>query len=93
MAVTDAAVFAWGSNACGQLGSRTFRDKGMPTEVRDLAGKHVGQVACGDAHTLFLCRCVRARARVRVCVCVRACARACVRACMCHWQARQKWMS
>lgn len=56
MAVTDAAVYSWGSNACGQLGTRTFRDKGMPTEVTDLAGKNVTQVACGDAHTLFLCR-------------------------------------
>ena len=57
VAVTDSTVFTWGSNTCGQLGSRTFRDKGMPTEVLDLAGKHVSQVACGDAHTLFLCRC------------------------------------
>ena len=56
MALTDSQVFAWGSNACGQLGSRTFKDKGMPTEVRDLAGKHISQVACGDAHTLFLSR-------------------------------------
>ena len=57
MAVTDTAVYSWGSNKCGQLGTRTFQDKNKPTEITDLAGKHVTQVACGAAHTVFLCRC------------------------------------
>ena len=57
MAVTDTAVYSWGSNKCGQLGTRTFQDKNKPTEITDLAGKHVTQVACGTAHTVFLCRC------------------------------------
>lgn len=56
MAVTDTAVYSWGSNKCGQLGTRTFQDKNKPTEITDLAGKHVTQVACGTAHTVFLCR-------------------------------------
>lgn len=55
VAVTDSNVFAWGSNSCGQLGTRTFRDKAVPTEVRDLASKGVVQVACGLEHTLVLC--------------------------------------
>ena len=55
VAVTDMSVHTWGSNSCGQLGTRTFRDKGSPTEVKDLTGKGVCQVACGLEHTLFLC--------------------------------------
>lgn len=55
VAATDSSVFAWGSNSCGQLGTRTFRDKAAPTEVKDLSGKGVVQVACGHEHTLFLC--------------------------------------
>ena len=46
-AVTEGSVYSWGSNSAGQLGSRTFRDKAAPTEVKDLAGKGVAQVACG----------------------------------------------
>ncbi len=34
VAVTDGAVYAWGSNACGQLGTRTFRDRDTPAKVR-----------------------------------------------------------
>lgn len=56
VAVTDSNVFAWGNNSCGQLGTRTFRDKAVPTEIKDLAGKGVIQVACGLEHTLFLSR-------------------------------------
>lgn len=56
MAVTDGAVFAWGANSAGQLGTRTFRDKASPTAVRDLDGRGVCQVACGLEHTLLLCR-------------------------------------
>jgi hypothetical protein len=33
VAVTDGAVYAWGSNACGQLGTRTFRDRDTPAKV------------------------------------------------------------
>ncbi len=55
IAVTDTTVYAWGSNSCGQLGTRTFKDKGSPTEIKDLEGKGVSAVACGDAHTIFLC--------------------------------------
>ncbi len=50
-------MYSWGSNSAGQLGSRTFRDKASPTEVKDLAAKGVVQVACGSEHSLFLCRC------------------------------------
>ena len=46
-AVTERSVYSWGSNSAGQLGSRTFRDKTSPTEVKDLAAKGVVQVACG----------------------------------------------
>ena len=56
VAVTDTSVYSWGSNSSGQLGTRTFRDKKIPTEVKDLAGEGVCQVACGAEHTLFLCR-------------------------------------
>ncbi|KAK9819719.1 hypothetical protein WJX72_001643 [[Myrmecia] bisecta] len=56
VAVTDTSVWAWGSNSCGQLGTRTFRDKHSPTEVKDLEGKGVTSVACGTEHTLFLCK-------------------------------------
>ncbi len=56
-AVTEGSVYSWGSNSAGQLGSRTFRDKAAPTEVKDLAGKGVAQVACGAEHSLFLLRC------------------------------------
>ena len=55
-AVTESSVYSWGSNSAGQLGSRTFRDKAAPTEVKDLAAKGVAQVACGSEHSLFLCR-------------------------------------
>ena len=57
VAVCDGAVFAWGANSAGQLGTRTFRDKAAPTPVRDLDGRGVCQAACGLEHTLFLCRC------------------------------------
>ena len=50
-------MYSWGSNSAGQLGSRTFRDKAAPTEVKDLAAKGVAQVACGAEHSLFLLRC------------------------------------
>lgn len=56
MAVTDTAVCAWGSNSCGQLGTRTFMDKASPTEIKELEGARVDHVACGAQHTLFLCR-------------------------------------
>ena len=56
-AVTECSVYSWGSNSAGQLGSRTFRDKASPTEVKDLTAKGVVQVACGSEHSLFLCRC------------------------------------
>ena len=57
VAVTERSVYSWGSNSAGQLGSRTFRDKAAPTEVRDLSGRGVVSVACGSEHSLFLCRC------------------------------------
>lgn len=56
VAVTDTSVCAWGSNSCGQLGTRTFMDKASPTEIKELEGVGVDSVACGAQHTLFLCR-------------------------------------
>lgn len=56
VAVTETSVYSWGSNSSGQLGTRTFRDKATPTQVLDLEGKGVVQLACGTEHTLFLCR-------------------------------------
>ena len=56
VAVTDTAVYAWGSNSCGQLGTRTFKDKASPTDIKELEGTGVDSVACGAQHTLFLCR-------------------------------------
>lgn len=56
VAVTDTAVCAWGSNSCGQLGTRTFKDKASPTDIKELEGTGVDNVACGAQHTLFLCR-------------------------------------
>lgn len=56
VAVTDEEVYAWGCNAAGQLGNRTLRPASLPTEVVDLQGHGVCQVACGPTHTLFLCR-------------------------------------
>lgn len=56
VAVTDTTVCAWGSNSCGQLGTRTFMDKAAPTDIKELEGANVDNVACGAQHTLFLCR-------------------------------------
>jgi alpha-tubulin suppressor-like RCC1 family protein len=56
VAVTDEEVYAWGDNASGQLGLRSFRSASTPTEVAGVAGAGVCSVACGAAHTLFACR-------------------------------------
>ncbi len=56
VAVAEKQVFSWGSNSCGQLGTRTFKDQNSPAEVKSLEGLQVLQAACGTAHTLFLCR-------------------------------------
>jgi hypothetical protein len=56
VALTDEEVYSWGDNAGGQLGNRTFRPVSLPSEVVDLAGRGVCQVACGAQHTLFVCR-------------------------------------
>lgn len=56
VALTDEEVYSWGDNSAGQLGNRTFRSSALPSEVVDLAGRGVCQVACGAAHTLFVCR-------------------------------------
>lgn len=55
VAVTDEEVYSWGDNSAGQLGNRTFRPSATPSEVVDLAGRGVCQVACGARHTLFVC--------------------------------------
>lgn len=55
VALTDEEVYAWGDNSCGQLGNRTFRSAATPSELVDLAGRGVCQVACGARHTLFVC--------------------------------------
>ena len=47
VAVLDSAVYAWGSNRCGQLGTRTFRDRDTPAEVRrPCAGSASSSRAC-----------------------------------------------
>jgi hypothetical protein len=56
VAVTDEEVYAWGSNSHGQLGTRSFRSSRLPSEVLDLRGRGVCQVACGAEHSLFSCR-------------------------------------
>lgn len=56
VAVTDSTVCAWGSNSCGQLGTRTFKDKTSPTEIKELENAGVASLACGAQHTLFLCQ-------------------------------------
>lgn len=55
VALTDEEVYSWGDNCAGQLGNRTFRSVSLPSEVVDLAGRGVCQVACGAQHTLFVC--------------------------------------
>jgi ubiquitin-protein ligase E3 A len=55
VALTDEEVYSWGDNSAGQLGNRTFRGTSLPSEVVDLAGRGVVQVACGARHTLFVC--------------------------------------
>ena len=55
VALTDEEVYSWGDNSAGQLGNRTFRGASLPSEVVDLAGRGVCQVACGARHTLFVC--------------------------------------
>lgn len=56
VAVTDTTVCAWGANNCGQLGTRTFKDKAAPTDIKELEKAGVASVACGAHHTLFLCK-------------------------------------
>ena len=56
VAVTDEEVYSWGCNNHGQLGTRSFRSASLPSEVLDLRGRGVCQVACGAEHTLFSCR-------------------------------------
>ena len=56
VAVTDTSVCAWGANNCGQLGTRTFKDKAAPTDIKELEHVGVASVACGAHHTLFLCK-------------------------------------
>ncbi len=56
VAVTDTTVCAWGANNCGQLGTRTFKDKAAPTDIKELEQAGVASVACGAHHTLFLCK-------------------------------------
>ena len=48
-------IFAWGSNALGQLGLDT-RDQivSTPKMIKSLATKHVIQIACGENHSLAL---------------------------------------
>ena len=56
VALTDEEVYSWGSNTGGQLGNRTFRSSRLASEVVDLTGRGVIQVAAGSEHTLFVCR-------------------------------------
>ena len=56
VAFTDDEVYAWGSNAFGQLGTGTFVDEHHPAKIESLSHKGICEVACGSRHTLFLCR-------------------------------------
>ena len=50
-------VFAWGSNATGQLGLNAVSAEPIvqiPKIVKSLATKHVVQIACGQNHSLAL---------------------------------------
>ena len=49
---SDGTVWAWGSNASGQLGDATTTDRSSPTQVQGLSG--VKAVSAGNAHTLAL---------------------------------------
>lgn len=57
VAVTDVGAAAFGANDFGQLGTGNAADRQQPAAVAGLDGRAVISVACGAAHTLFLCRC------------------------------------
>lgn len=53
-ACTDKETWAWGWNACGQLGLGHEQDQYRPHVVDTLHGYRVKDISCGAAHTLAL---------------------------------------
>lgn len=52
--MTDGTLWAWGSNASGQLGDGTNIDRYLPVKVAGLQGRTVQAIAAGHAHSLAL---------------------------------------
>lgn len=48
------AVFAWGRNEDGQLGTGDTNDQDEPIYVDSLRGVGVRQISCGSGHTVVL---------------------------------------
>ena len=46
---TNGLAYAWGSNACGQIGDNSTTDRSFPTSVS--SGTSWKQIACGHYHT------------------------------------------
>ncbi len=58
VAVTESGVASFGSNSHGQLGlGHSSSSAPQPVAVVQFAAGQVASVACGEEHTLFLCRC------------------------------------
>ena len=56
VAVTEAGIASFGSNSHGQLGLGHTRSVAQPVAVPQFAAGQVCSVACGEEHTLLLCR-------------------------------------
>ena len=50
----EGAVYAWGNNQCGQLGLGDVKNRYKPTQIDELKGVPITQVAVGVEHTLAL---------------------------------------
>lgn len=57
IAVTESGVASFGSNSRGQLGVGHTRSAAQPVVLTHFVAGQVASVACGEEHTLFLCRC------------------------------------
>ena len=49
------AVLSWGNNDNGQLGQETDDNVLLPRVVDNILGAVVGQISCGEHHTVSLC--------------------------------------